>query len=58
LIQPNYGDHHIFTIVCGAGNHSIDDSRLKNHLKTYLKNKNFDFDSEMRDGVHLVCLRP
>jgi hypothetical protein len=59
IIKPNYGEYHIFTIVCGAGNHSVSDVRLKNFIKEkFLKKNNFDFGSDMTHGVHLICLKP
>lgn len=37
IIKPNHGHYHIFTIVCGAGNHGVNDIRIKNHLKKYFE---------------------
>ena len=61
IIKPNYGEYHIFTIVCGAGNHSdsVSDERLKDFIKNkLLKKNNYDFGSDKNHGVHFICLKP
>ena len=58
-IVPNCleGKNHVYKIICGAGKHSADKTpKLKIAIPKFLENRNYDFHSDMGNGVFLIRL--
>ena len=54
-ISPNYGNQHVFKIICGAGNNSkTGKGMIKEIINETLMKSNYDFYPNIKHGVFLV----
>ena len=59
-VVPNYGSIHCIKVIAGAGYHTAggkDNAVLKNMVYDFLEYGDYDFLSNLENGVFLITLK-